>query len=185
MSLSYPDFSGIDFRAMLTDRTHSAVVYYLVIGDRVKIGTTTNLGQRVRSLSLRLADVYRVEPGGITLERARHAQFSSHRVAVDREWFWLRGDLLDFLGDPTPAAAVTVRARADRTAFVPADVAGAPLMTLAELAASGLVPIRYGTLRSLKSRHRSFPEALGKRGERDVYRPAEIADWWAARTAAS
>jgi hypothetical protein len=78
--------------------SHEPAVYFLRNGQRVKIGTTTNLGERVRHLSLRPEDVLLVLPGGETEERAFHDQFRDLRLN-GTEWFWLGGPLVSFLRD--------------------------------------------------------------------------------------
>lgn len=59
------------------------VVYYLLFGDRIKIGTTTDLDSRLKVIPH--DQVLAVEPGGHALERERHAQFAAHRL--NGEWF--------------------------------------------------------------------------------------------------
>lgn len=58
-------------------------VYYILFGDRVKIGYTTNLSERLRAIPHDA--VLAVEPGSMQDERARHAQF--HDLRVVGEWF--------------------------------------------------------------------------------------------------
>lgn len=64
-------------------RNPGQVVYYLRFGDRIKIGTTTDLPQRLQALPH--DELLAIEPGGMTLERTRHLQFADLRVT--REWF--------------------------------------------------------------------------------------------------
>lgn len=65
------------------------VVYYVRLGDHIKIGTTSNLTARLNSLyvdhdpDLLLA----VEPGGRDLESQRHSEFAAERVYANRELF--------------------------------------------------------------------------------------------------
>jgi hypothetical protein len=61
------------------------VVYYVRIGDYVKIGFSTRL--RNRLASLRADELLAVEPGGPELERQRHKEFSSERIDLRRENF--------------------------------------------------------------------------------------------------
>lgn len=61
------------------DREAGAVVYYLRIGDRIKIGFTTNLAQRVAALRLDPDAVLATEPGGRDIEYRRHLQFADER----------------------------------------------------------------------------------------------------------
>lgn len=63
--------------------THDPVVYYLRFGDRVKIGTTTNL--RVRLADLPHDELLATEPGSFDVEKQRHRQFAAYRV--NGEWF--------------------------------------------------------------------------------------------------
>jgi len=59
------------------------VVYYIRFRDRIKIGTTGNLRQRMRTLWH--DEVVALERGGRGRERARHAQFAPSRIGG--EWF--------------------------------------------------------------------------------------------------
>lgn len=75
---------------------HGSIVYYVELpGDRIKIGTTRNLPQRLKSLRVGHAKVLATEPGGVTVERQRHGRFAPFRidqredfrdVPVLREW---------------------------------------------------------------------------------------------------
>lgn len=59
-----------------------ALVYYIRIGDLIKIGFTTNMRQRMSQL---LPDeVLATEPGPAELERMRHRQFAHLRVRGER-----------------------------------------------------------------------------------------------------
>lgn len=60
-------------------------VYYLAIGDLIKIGYATNVRNRMRSYPPN-AQLLAVEPGNKTLERTRHQQFDTH-LRRGREWF--------------------------------------------------------------------------------------------------
>lgn len=66
-----------------------SVVYYMRVGDRVKIGYTSNLKSRVAQVMPE--EVLATEPGGRLMEGVRHRQFADLRVA--REWFRLEGRL--------------------------------------------------------------------------------------------
>lgn len=61
------------------------VVYYILWSDRIKIGFTTQLAERLRALYH--DEVLAVEPGSRSLERRRHMQFADARVEGQREWF--------------------------------------------------------------------------------------------------
>lgn len=59
----------------------TSVVYYLAVGpNTVKIGTTTDLAARMRSLRTDMQYVLAVEPGGRDVERERHEQFAASRI---------------------------------------------------------------------------------------------------------
>lgn len=67
------------------------VVYYVRRGKYVKIGTTTNMRQRMRDLMP--DEVLAVEPGGYDLERRLHNHFARIRFSRDREYFKLTDEL--------------------------------------------------------------------------------------------
>ncbi|MGW3024814.1 GIY-YIG nuclease family protein [Streptomyces sp. NPDC001221] len=89
-SLNRIEFSGVP------DGRHGSVVYFLRNGDRVKIGTSTNLRQRVENLSLRRQDLILVVEGDRTAERVFHDRFDGQRIGFT-EWFHLAGDLARWL----------------------------------------------------------------------------------------
>jgi hypothetical protein len=62
------------------------VVYYLRLGEAVKIGTTFNPRQRFAALPH--DEVLAFELGGRSLERQRHAEFADDRLGSS-EWFAL------------------------------------------------------------------------------------------------
>jgi hypothetical protein len=66
-------------------------VYYIQFADRVKIGTTRDLKQRLAELPF--DEVLAVEPGGRDLEKLRHTQFAQARIYTNREWFVLTDEL--------------------------------------------------------------------------------------------
>lgn len=77
-------------RAMFNPHTKARpperpVVYYIRWGDRIKIGFTKRLAERLKGLYH--DEVLAVEPGSRDLERQRHTQFASVRVEGQREWF--------------------------------------------------------------------------------------------------
>lgn len=82
------------------------IVYYLQFGERIKIGTTSNLQKRLKVVPH--DRVLAVEPGGHALEHMRHIEFKSARVTG--EWFTCSPELmahvrnvLDTHGDPRKA----------------------------------------------------------------------------------
>lgn len=68
-------------------------VYYIRIGDYIKIGYTQNLKQRISGLRVDKSDVLATEPGGQAKERERHLQFANIRIG-QRENFERTADLL-------------------------------------------------------------------------------------------
>lgn len=74
---------------------HDPVVYFLRNGERVKIGYTVNLYDRVTSLSLRRSDILLLLDGGRALESAMHRRFHDYRIRG--EWFELAGELRSFI----------------------------------------------------------------------------------------
>lgn len=66
------------------------VVYYMRIGDRVKIGTSTNLRTRLEAINPE--ELLALERGGVGIERIRHQEFAALRT--HGEWFRLEGLLL-------------------------------------------------------------------------------------------
>lgn len=75
---------------------HSPVVYFIANGDRVKIGTSTNLRKRVRALALRVENVVLLISGDSWYEGALHKRFADYRDG-DSEWFRLAGDVEAFV----------------------------------------------------------------------------------------
>lgn len=68
-------------------------VYYMRIGNRVKIGYTTNL--RGRLASLNPEELMTFEYGGIDRERARHQEFA--RLRTHGEWFRYESPLVEHI----------------------------------------------------------------------------------------
>lgn len=70
------------------NRTYGAgVVYYIRFADRVKIGTSTNIAQRLKAIYH--DELMATEPGGPGLEAQRHREFAEYLVPGQREWFFL------------------------------------------------------------------------------------------------
>lgn len=79
-----------------TQGSHPPVVYFLVNGDRVKIGTSTNIVARVSALSLRPSNAALLLQGGNDLEKALHDHFGSDRIART-EWFVFSPRIKDYI----------------------------------------------------------------------------------------
>jgi hypothetical protein len=68
-----------------------SVVYYMRIGNRIKIGFSTNLTERLKAINPE--ELMAFELGGRKLEMARHSQFAQSRV--NGEWFKYEGPLAE------------------------------------------------------------------------------------------
>lgn len=71
----------------------NAVVYYIRIGDRIKIGWTGDFPARMQSLMP--DDILAIEPGSMALERDRQKEFRHLQIVGER--FQIRKDLLDHI----------------------------------------------------------------------------------------
>lgn len=60
-------------------------VYYIRFGNRIKIGTSSNVRSRLNSLPF--DEILALERGNVSVERERHRQFAAHLIAGQREWF--------------------------------------------------------------------------------------------------
>ena len=72
-------------------RLREGIVYYILFGNRIKIGTSATLRSRLDSLP-RGVKVLATEPGSREVERKRHEQFADCRVGG--EWFRMTRPLL-------------------------------------------------------------------------------------------
>lgn len=93
-----------------------SVVYYVRIGEYIKIGYSTNLTERLHALRIGRDDVLATEPGGRELEQQRHQQFASERLRSKFENFKPSQCLLDHIeavrdehGPPSVTARVMLR----------------------------------------------------------------------------
>ncbi|WP_437089966.1 GIY-YIG nuclease family protein [Streptomyces sp. enrichment culture] len=76
--------------------SHVPVVYFVTNGDRVKIGTSTNITARVGALSLRRSNAVLLLQGGNDLENALHKHFDADRIGRT-EWFVLSPSIRDYI----------------------------------------------------------------------------------------
>lgn len=77
------------------DIQQGGIVYFVRLDDRVKIGKTLNLSQRLQAFSNPLIQVVATEPGYTVRERQLHKRFANLRVAG--EWFRLEAPLADYI----------------------------------------------------------------------------------------
>lgn len=82
---------------------HGPLVYFLALGDRVKIGTTTELRRRIRTLALRPEHVALLLDGGADVEKSFHARFGSLREGTT-EWFKNTGELSAYIAEANALA---------------------------------------------------------------------------------
>lgn len=75
---------------------HDPLVYFICNGNRIKIGTTTEIRRRIRTLALRPEHVLLLLPGTQTLERALHKRFADLRDG-NTEWFQHAGALTQYI----------------------------------------------------------------------------------------
>jgi hypothetical protein len=75
---------------------HAPLVYFIRNGNRLKIGTTTELKRRIRTLALRPENVALLVDGDRRREHEYHKQFAEHRIGAT-EWFAYEGTLVDFV----------------------------------------------------------------------------------------
>lgn len=176
----------IELARVLAGKSHAPLVYFLRIGDRVKIGTSTNLAVRVNSLSVSLTDVTHVVPGGVETERALHARWEKYRVHENREWFHVRGSLAAFLRPEVlrqvkrrPASPRVPRPRPGPRPGPPVKVQPPQTpsgYTLAGAAREGIVPMTPDALRQAKRRDPDFPAGNDGRWTAD-----ELSRWYRNR----
>jgi hypothetical protein len=85
-------------RWQIPARKHPPLVYFIRNGNRLKIGTTTELKRRIRTLALRAENVVLLLDGSNPLEKTLHQQFADLRIG-NTEWFAYDGALIDFISD--------------------------------------------------------------------------------------
>lgn len=81
------------------------VVYYVQVGEFIKIGVTTRLRQRLQAYPPNKR-LLATEPGNYALESKRHEQFE-HLLAHGHEWFRCDAKLIDHINDLRKAAGAT------------------------------------------------------------------------------
>lgn len=94
---------------VIPEGKHRPVVYFVQNGDRVKIGTTTNLRSRISALSLRPTDIVLLLNGGRTHEQALHKRFAILRVG-NTEWFANSGPVAEYIAIEAARARATAKA---------------------------------------------------------------------------
>lgn len=67
-------------------------IYYIRMGDEIKIGVSNDPLRRAQALSLNASHILAIEPGTQLLERKRHAEF--RHLRLHGEWFRAEDPLL-------------------------------------------------------------------------------------------
>lgn len=83
--------------AAWAEKDKQAIVYYVQIGEHIKIGHTINLQHRLHSYPP-YRRLLATELGGQTVEHRRHREYK-HLLAAGREWFTPAPDLLAHIND--------------------------------------------------------------------------------------
>lgn len=78
----------------------ASVVYFIRMGDHIKIGYTTDLKHRIHGLSLTMGHVMATTRGASVLEAQLHKQFAKLREYG--EWFRAEPELLDYIDKIRP-----------------------------------------------------------------------------------
>ena len=111
---------GIQLGRIVAGDSHPDVVYFLAMTyqgrEAVKIGTSTSLKARLRSVSYvaELEDVLLLVPGGRNVEVLFHQRFRECQIPPYAELFWREGQLGAYLAavpPVSPAAAYEARFR--------------------------------------------------------------------------
>lgn len=71
--------------ASFITRPHEPVIYYVLVGSRIKIGTSTNLSNRLSAYPPG-SELLATEPGGTQVEADRLSEFAEY-LDAGREWF--------------------------------------------------------------------------------------------------
>lgn len=88
--------SGLIFLRDIPIGPHEPVAYFLVVGNRIKIGYSTNLYARLYALSLRADNIALLLEGGPSVERELHRMFAGQRIG-NTEWFSFAGALSEYV----------------------------------------------------------------------------------------
>lgn len=162
---------GIELARIIAGDTHAPVVYFLTVGDRVKIGTSKCLRSRISSLSMRLAQVAVIVPGGVDVEHEFHERFADYRIWPEREWFWLRGRLSVFVGrEPVVRGSRRLRS-------VAPESDGCGPVSVSEAMSLGLLDGGRAALVKRLQRDPRSPAPVGYRGRARLYAREDLVRW--------
>ncbi|MEW1754087.1 GIY-YIG nuclease family protein [Streptomyces angustmyceticus] len=112
-----------------SEASHQPVVYFMVNGDRVKIGVSTNITARAGALCLRKENTALLLQGSYDLEGALHAHFEADRIG-QTEWFVLSPRIQDYIARRKQADAVLRQPQISpaRTSEADSSTAGTDLL---------------------------------------------------------
>lgn len=120
--------------------THDSIVYFILNGNRVKIGYTTNLIGRVRALAQATDSVILALDGGRELESALHNRFACFRVGSS-EWFQYAPDVRAYVATKR-GKAISAAARAWPATDVQAIREAAELVVSSGIASTSMLQRR-------------------------------------------
>lgn len=157
--------------AVMSGENHPPIVYFMRMGGHVKIGTTANIRNRIRALSLPWDALIGMVSGGKDVEAALHVRFDVHRLP-GTEWFTYCAEIERFLGYRTPPVVAPVVATV--TGLVPAPEPNR--YSLAGASRDQIVPLSADALRQAKRRP-GFPPA----GPDGKWTAGELQYWYRNR----
>jgi hypothetical protein len=146
------------------DQERDGVIYFIRIGDLIKIGKTLNLRERLAAYSYPDLELLATEPGYTVREALLHVQFASNRHRG--EWFHAVPELLTHIAD-LKAQGSNGRRSTNIGIFGPRDQEA----RLSSLELASLFGVAKGTIRRWISEDK-IPWQLGDRHR--VYRVADV-----------
>jgi len=182
----YPDpLATIDPIRVLTGFPHDPVVYFLRIGNSVKIGTSTNLRLRLTSLSLLPKNIVLLVPGGLETERLLHRKFKAQHI--QGEWFTHSGELQEFLIAYITRLSERVAELLSSDFAEPIIIKAEPgtheyPMTLRQMCEAKIIPVQWSAAKRARTRAaHTFP--IGKQTPNGTeYEPKPVREFFAGRT---
>jgi Meiotically up-regulated gene 113 len=94
----FNEIAAVATRNEISHAPPGELVYFILYGRRVKIGTSRDLDQRHANIRTSLpgkSTILYVTPGGSHLERELHRKFATYRV--NREWFIYSHEIRDWI----------------------------------------------------------------------------------------
>jgi hypothetical protein len=159
---------SIDPATVLIGKPHNPVVYFIRLGDSVKIGTSKNLSGRLNTLSLRPQNVMLLLPGDWKIEHEYHDRFRQHWI--QGEWFRYVGSLKTFInyGISEPKAKIPDNVEIPNNR-----------VTIRQATELGIIPITYDALKKRRQRNSDFPKGYYTEFG-TAYNITDLIEWWNA-----